>query len=266
MFPTLTLGRLTIHTFTLLIDFGLVGALVWLWRRAPAHGREPARWLYAGLCAAGGAILGGRLAFVVANWAYFSNHFFESFKLWEGGYAWPGVALGGLLGLLIYSRVKAEPMTPILDELSLPVLLLSALGWIGCAAAACAAGKDVPPGSLPFAVNWPDLYGVVLPRWPTQIIGLSLSLIAFGYLFSQRDRQWPKGLRFALAILFIALISFAVSNVRGDDMPLVSGWRLDIVANAAMIVVGGVALVVAWVLEPAKESHREDAKDAKSPS
>jgi phosphatidylglycerol:prolipoprotein diacylglycerol transferase len=266
MFPTLSLGPLAIPTFTLLIDLGLVGVLVWLWRRAPAYGCESTRWLDAGLCATAGAILGGRVAFASANWAYFGNRFFEVFKLWEGGYAWPGVVFGGVLSLLIYSRIKAEPVLPILDELSLPALLLSALGWVGCAAAACAAGKDVPPGSLPFAVNWPDLYGVLLPRWPTQIIGLGLSLIAFGYLLSQRDRRWPKGLRFSLALLFIALISFAVSNVRGDDMPLVSGWRLDVVTNAAMIAVGSIALVVAWAFEPAKESHREDAKDAKSAS
>jgi phosphatidylglycerol:prolipoprotein diacylglycerol transferase len=226
-----------------------------LWFRAPAHEREPVRWLDAGLFAAAGALLGGRLAFGFGNWAYFQNHVGEMFRLWEGGYAWPGAAVGGLIGLILFSWLTREPITPILDELALPALALSALGWMGCAAAGCATGLDVPPGALPFAVNWPDLYGVVLPRWPSQIIGFGLSLIAFSYLFTQQSRQWPRGFRFALALTLVAVVGLAVSFVRGDDMPLVSGWRLDVVANAVMTVLGLVGLVIAWALEPGQRKQ-----------
>lgn len=269
MFPTLSLGPITLSTYTVLIDLGLLATLAWLWFRAPAHEREPARWLDAGLFAAAGALLGGRLAFAFGNWAYFQNHIGEMFRLWEGGYAWPGAAVGGLIGLFVFGWFRREPIAPILDELALPALILSALGWLGCAAAGCAAGLDVPPGALPFAVNWPDLYGVVLPRWPSQIIGLGLSLIAFGYLFSQGNRRWPRGFRFALSLTLVAVVGLAVSLVRGDDMPLVGSWRLDAAANAVMTVLGLVALVAAWALEPGAakqtESNREDAKDAKTP-
>ncbi len=266
MFPTLSLGPLTFSTYTVLMDIGLVGALAWLWVRASAYGREPAAWLDAGLCGAAGALLGGRLAFAFGNWAYFQNHVAEMFRLWEGGYAWPGAAAGGLIGVWVYCAARKEPLTLILDELALPALALAALGWIGCAAVSCASGADVPPGTLPFAVNWPDLYGVVLPRWPSQIIGLGLTLAALGYLFSQRDRRWPRGFHFAAAITLIAASSFFVSLVRGDDMPLMGAWRLDAVTNAAMTLLGGTALVALWALEPGKEkeSNREDAKDAKS--
>jgi len=256
MLPTLSLGPFTLYTYTVLIDIGVVGALAWLWMRASAHSREPARWLDAGLFAAAGAFVGGRLAFGFGNWAYFQNHFFEIFKLWEGGYAWPGAVFGGLIGLLIYCLPRREPLFPILDELAIPVTLLSALGWIGCAAAACASGKDVPPGALPFAVNWPDMYGVVLPRWPSQIIGLGLSLIAFGYLISQRERKWPAGFRFALSATLVAVTSFLVSTVRGDDMPLMGGWRLDSVANVAMVVLGVIALAALWAIEPGKATNQ----------
>ncbi len=266
MFPTLSLGPFTFSTYTVLIDIGLVGALTWLWVRASAHGREPARWLDAGLSGAAGAFVGGRLAFAFGNWAYFQNHIVEVFRLWEGGYAWPGAVAGGLIGLLIYCAARKESLTIIVDELALPALALAALGWIGCVAASCASGADVPPGTLPFAVNWPDLYGVVLPRWPSQIIGLGLTLAAFGYLFSQRDRHWPRGFHFAASITLIAASSFFVSLVRGDDMPLMGAWRLDVVTNAAMTLLGGIALVALWALEPGKEkeSNREDAKDAKT--
>jgi len=252
MFPTIHLGPLVFSTYTVLIDIGTIGALVWLWFRAPAHNRSASRWLDAGLVAAVGAFLGGRVAFAVANWGYFQNHFFEIFKLWDGGYAWLGAAVGGLLALAIYGRVRSEPLLPLLDELALPLTLVSALGWFGCVAAACASGKDVPPGAVPFAVNWPDLYGVILPRWPTQLIGLGLSLVAFAILFSQRNSRWPVGVRCAISLTLIALITFVVSLVRGDDMPLIGTWRLDTVTDAIAIGLGLLATVAAWALEPPK--------------
>lgn len=269
MFPTLSLGAIVLYTYTVLIDAGLLGALIWLWFRAPAHGRAPMHWLDAGLCAAAGALIGGRVAFAAANWLYYRAHFADVFNLWEGGYAWPGAVIGGVLGLLIYCWRRREPVLILLDELALPMLILSALGWVGCAAAGCAAGASVPPGTLPFAVNWPDMYGVVLPRWPTQMMGLLFSLVALGYLYSQRDRGWPHGFRFAAAFTLMAFISLMVGFVRGDDMPLISGWRLDVIADAVMTVLGVIALVAAWALEPGKiiepaELNREDAKDAKT--
>jgi phosphatidylglycerol---prolipoprotein diacylglyceryl transferase len=260
MLPTLTLGPIVLYTYTVLIDLGLVGALAWLYVRAPAHGRQPTRWLDAGLSAGAGAFLGGRVAFAAANWGYFQNHVFEIFKLWEGGYAWPGAVLGGMLGLFVYGYLRREPVPAILDELALPMLLIAALGWVGCAAASCAAGRSVEPDALPFAVNWPDLYGVVLPRWPTQLIGLALSLLAAAYLFTQRDRKWPGGFRFALALTLAAAIAFLVSTVRGDDMPLISGWRIDALANALMAVLGAIGLVATWALEPGQKSAATDAQ------
>lgn len=251
MFPTLHLGPLVFFTYTVVVDLGIVGALAWLWWRAPAHGRQPGRWLDAGLAATAGGFLGGRIGFAAANWAYFQKHMLEILRLWDGGYAWIGAALGGVAGLAIYGRIRKEPLPPLLDELALPAALLSALAWFGCAAAACAAGKDVPPGTLPFAVNWPDLYGVILPRWPTQPIGLGLSLAAAGLLFGLRHAKWPAGVRFALALTLIAVITFLVSTVRGDDMPRLGAWRLDTAANAFMIGLGLIAAAAAWALEPA---------------
>ena len=262
MFPTLSFGPLVISTYTFLIDLGLIAALAWLWYRAPAHNRPPSRWLDAGLAATVGALLGGRIAFGLANWAYFQNHFFEIFKLWEGGYSWIGAMAGGALTLLIYCRTRSESLSLLLDELALPVLFLSALGWVGCAAAACAAGQTVPPGTLPFAVNWPDLYGVILPRWPTQLIGFFLSLIALVILFSQRHTHWPRGVRFAIALTSLAFITFVVSAVRGDDMPLVGTWRLDTVANAITLGLGLIATLAAWALEPAKPKEQLNREDA----
>ena len=156
--------------------------------------RESSRWLDAGISAVAGAIIGGRFA-LLRNWAYFQNHLLEMFRFWEGGYEWFGAALGGVVALALYCFFRQESFVVILEELALPSLCLFALHWIGCAANACAAGLAVPPGTLPFAMNLPDLYGVTLPRWPAQYIGFALTLIAIGYLISQRNKNFPNGFR-----------------------------------------------------------------------
>jgi prolipoprotein diacylglyceryltransferase len=99
------------------------------------------------------------------------------------------------------------------------------------------------------------LYGVTLPRWPAQYIGFALTLIAIGYLISQRNKNFPSGFRFALAVTLIAVISFMVSTVRGDDVQKVGSWRLDTIINMMMIIFGAAASGVTWFLAPAKEKQ-----------
>jgi hypothetical protein len=61
-----------------------------------------------------------------------------------------------------------------------------------------------------------------------------------------------------------------ISTVRGDEVPLISGWRIDAVANATMTVLGIIALIALWAFERGKAINRDpgeagagDAKDAK---
>ena len=257
MFDKIYFGPFSISTYTFLLDIGILGTLAWLWWRAKNYGRDSSRWLDAGISVVAGAIIGGRFAFAFSNWAYFQNHLLEMFRFWEGGYEWFGAALGGVIALAIFCFMRGESFVIILEELALPSLCLFALHWIGCAASACAAGLAVPPGALPFAMNLPDLYGVTLPRWPAQYIGLALTLIAIGYLISQRNKNFPGGFRFALAVTLIAVISFMVSTVRGDDMQKLGTWRLDTVINIVMILLGGCVLIAVWFLTPVKSLTAE---------
>ena len=73
-------------------------------------------------------------------------------------------------GYLLYA--PEIPLSPTFDALALPALLVAVFGWAGCAAAGCASGLEVIPGQVPFAVYWPDMYGIYALRWPVQIIGM----------------------------------------------------------------------------------------------
>ena len=239
----LRLGPFTLYTYTLLIDLGLAAGLGWLYLRAPAERGKSARWLDAGLAATVGGFVGARLLYAFVNSGYYFGHLGEIFRIWDGGLAWPGAALGGLTGLWFYGLNAREPIAPILDALALPVALLGLLSWGGCLAGGCAYGREVTPGQLPawMIVNAPDLYGLVVPRFPTQVIGIVWGVIALGMVWVMRARRWPAGARGVYALSLVALGAFFLGFTRGDPMPLVGGFRLDVIGSALTLVAASVA-------------------------
>jgi phosphatidylglycerol:prolipoprotein diacylglycerol transferase len=241
------LGPFTLYTYTLLIDLGLAAALAALYLRAPA-GRG-ARWLDAGLAGIVGGFVGARLLFVTVNGDFYFPHIDEILQVWRGGLAWPGAVAGGLFGAWVYASRARERLGPMLDALALPIALLSLLGWGGCLASGCAYGYEVAPGALPgwLTTTAPDLFGLSVPRFATQGLGLAWSAVALLLVWGvQRGlaRRWPAGGLGAYALSLVALGAFGLSFTRGDPAPLVAGYRIDVVGSAVVLVIA----TAAWAL------------------
>jgi peptidoglycan/LPS O-acetylase OafA/YrhL len=88
----------------------------------------------------------------------------------------------------------------------------------------------------------PDIYGLTAPRFPTQVLGLAWSLFALAAVWGVKGRVWPVGARAAYALSLVALGAFLLGFTRGDPMPLVSGFRLDVVGSALVLL----ASTAAW--------------------
>jgi phosphatidylglycerol:prolipoprotein diacylglycerol transferase len=248
----LQLGPFTLYTYSLLVNLGVAVGLIWLYFRAPTDRR--ARWLDIGIAAVVGGLVGARLLYVLVNGAYFAANPIEAVMIWRGGLAWPGAVGGALLAGFFWARRSGESLLPILDTLSLPLALLSLLSWGGCLAAGCAYGGEVQPGQIPqwMVSTAPDLYGLQVPRWPTQAAGLVWSLVVLGLAFSQRNTRWPHGARGAYTVSLIALGAFFISFLRGDPITLLAGFRLDVAGNALVLV----ASALAWALLVQQRSRK----------
>jgi len=258
-------GPFTLHTYTLLIDLGIAAALVWLYLRAP---RERAgRWLDAGIAATVGGFVGARLLYVIVNGDYYFLHLGEMFQIWQGGLAWSGAVFGALLGAWFYCNRKREPLAPILDVLAFPIALLGLLSWVGCLAGSCAYGFELTPGQLPawMALTAPDLYGLVLPRFPTQVIGILWSLLTLVLVWSvpRQNRRWPVGASSAYALSLVALGAFLLDFTRGDPMPLLNGFRLDIIGSA--IVLLAATCVWGWLILRVRAPSQSSAEPLAHP-
>lgn len=69
-------------------------------------------------------IIGARIYYVIFNWQVFADDPLSALRIWEGGIAIYGAVIGGLLGVLIFSRIrKLNPF--ILTDMIVPGLALA---------------------------------------------------------------------------------------------------------------------------------------------
>jgi len=259
-------GTLTFYTYTVLIDLGLAVALAALYFQAPAG--KAWRWLDLGLAATVGGFVGARLLYVSMNASYYLPHIDEIVQVWQGGLAWLGAPAGAVVGAWLYASRQREALWPALDALALPFGLLSLLGWSGCLAAGCAYGFPVTPGQWPawFISQAPDLFGLVMPRFPTQALGIAWSILALLAVWGARRgvaRRWPVGALGAYALSLVAVGVFGLSFTRGDPAPLMAGFRVDVVGSALVLVVTTFAWIARLVRggPPAPPTDDEPAVD-----
>lgn len=225
-----------VYTFTVLMGVAVLGSLWWVARRSklrPAHLLEGATALFVG------SIIGGRLSFVIGNLPYYAENLAESWRWWRGGLGYFGVLWGGLLVGWLWSRWRKPSLLPHLPLLTLPLITLHAAGWLACLLDGCAYGA--PTTLAWYTVDWPDSYGVWGVRYPVQLLGLGVALLTF--LLAWRLRQSPA--TFWLAAILLLLGHSGLTLLRGDQIPLLAGWRLDTLAGVASVL--GAACVLIFI-------------------
>ena len=98
-----------------------------------------------------GGLIGGRLLYVLLNWAVYQSSPLEMIKLWHGGLIWYGGFFGSLAAAAIFLRRHHLPFLGTLDQVSPFFLGLGhAIGRIGCFLNGCCLGIGAfAPARLP---------------------------------------------------------------------------------------------------------------------
>ena len=275
MYPILfRFGSTIIYTYTILLDVGLVCGLVVACLEGKRRGIAPGRIVDASIWAVVAGIAGGRVGYVLANREYFAENFREAFYIWEGGLAFQGALLSGLLALFLYSAYHKLPFLTLADTAALGLALGQVFGWLGCLMSGCAYGLESHGATFILArlsLDLPDIYGIRAPRFATQPVASALSLAIFILLlwithrrrpfgpstlrpgsgqallrtgFAQ-DRPFP-GLAFTLYLLLYAGGQFLLEFTRGDEAIYWGPWRVSqwfYLAEAALALVFLVCLL-----------------------
>ncbi len=278
MLPILTrYGSFFLYSYTVVMGLGLllaVGAAAWDQRARrqcrESQGLEQRRiagkgaWLDGLLWGLALGLIVGRTLFVAVNWDYFRENVQESWLLWRGGISYHGAIVAGLTGMWAWTRLRKVRFARLGDLLAIPAALWSTAGWLACYMEGCAYGREVFMG--PLAADLPDSYGVFAVRYQTQLIGVALSLLALLMLSGLRRRSLPEGALWWTALLLLSAGRAAVGTLRGDEMPLAGGMRVDVLLDAALAGMALVMLVLgtrrnsAAVAGPVREAPNNDLK------
>lgn len=76
-------------------------------------------------------ILGARAYYVLFNFSYYKNDFFEIFRVWNGGLAIHGGLIAGFITALVYCRIKKQKLFKVTDIAVVSVILAQAIGRWG---------------------------------------------------------------------------------------------------------------------------------------
>jgi phosphatidylglycerol:prolipoprotein diacylglycerol transferase len=249
MFPTLfTIGRLTVPTYTVLLDLGLILGLLLTYVEGKRQLGDGTLALDLGLWTVVGGIAGGRLGYVLANWAAFSEDWARAVRLWEGGLSWHGAFLGGLLVMALFAGIQRRGEGPLsfwnlADVVTLGMALAVSFGWAACLAGGCAYGA-LGEG-LGYAIL-PDLYGVEASRFATQVVGLAFSLVLFVGFWLLRG-LWPfPGASFLMYVFLYFSGQFLLEFSRGDEAIYLGPWRLAQVLDLFLALTAALGLLLKW--------------------
>jgi len=240
------LGSLSISSYAALVDVGIIFGLLFIylesrWKRADARTvMDGALWALAA------GIVGGRIAYVAIYWPYFAAHPREILSLSQGGLAFQGAFLAGVLSLIGYSLWNQISFWHLADMLAPGLALGQAIGWIGCLLNGCGYGL-VTRGFLAYDLR--DAYGIMAFRYPTQamitILNLAIFILVFA-LLRRRGRQLPSGL---VAVLYLILNSaglFCLEFLRADETLYFGSLRWSQLVEAGEFLVALLALSYLW--------------------
>lgn len=212
-------------------------------------------------------VLGGRLYYVLLNADYYFRYPLEILAVWNGGMAIHGGILGGIIGTIIYTKIKKINIWKIADIAAAPFIMGQAIGRIGNFTNGDAHGvptvtpinvmlnnkfltwwneyknglhtdaKELVPWGLEFPLGSPA--GNQFPNTsvhPTMLYEMILNFIAFlSIWFFFRKKNLPTGYLFMIYLIEYAVIRSIVTIFRADDLMLL-GMRAPHLASLVMIV------------------------------
>lgn len=238
----LKLGPFTIYTYGFCVAVAFLMGSALILRDAEKEKLHRADVLDILIALLIGGLVGGRLLFVVINLGYFSERPLHILMLNEGGMAFHGGLIGGVLGAFLACRVKKISLWRILDLVSPYAALGHAIGRIGCFLNGCCYGKCAETG---LRVAFP---GETVARVPVQLYESVSLVVLFLVLKFVSSKKTFEGQVFALYIMLYAVLRFGTEHFRDDNPVVFAGMDLPRLISIGLLVLG--IGLWAWLSRP----------------
>lgn len=217
--PDFSLGPLTFHLYGVFIFLGLLLLRSYLKANCAKYNLPFSHVESAFIISLIFALFGARFYHVLSNFSYYSQHWNETFSVWQGGLGIFGVISGGITGIAIYSHLKHLNLGNLLDLIFPPLLLVQAIGRLGNFFNSEGFG---PPTNLPWKIfipmsNRPSQYLNFTYFHPTFFYESALCLFAFALFFFLQKKLRRFGFGFAYYLISYGSIRFFTEFLRIDS-------------------------------------------------
>lgn len=238
-----------IYWYGILIAVGFLLAVLYACRRAPQFGLTEDNILDMLIVAVPSAIVFARIYYCVFNWSLYRDNPISCLYIWEGGIAIYGGVIGGILALLIFTRVKKTKVGPLLDVGGLGLMIGQMIGRWGNFINREAHGAQT---DFFLRMGLTDADGTVRYYHPTFLYESVWNLIGFLLLhfFSKKHRRYD-GQIFTMYVAWYGLGRGVIEGLRTDSLYLFgTGIRVSQLLAFLSCIAAVVLLIVNLYVHP----------------
>ena len=252
-----SIGPITLRWYGLLWGLAIYVAFLVVTRIFRNEGR-PTEWsdkmfFYGAISLIVGARLGHCLFYGAGGdfWYYYKNPF-EIIKVWEGGLASHGGAIGLLVGMWLYSKqITKKPYLYILDRLVIGVAIGGALIRLGNLMNSEIYGETT---SMP----WGFIFlrdGQTEPKHPTQIYEMIYCLITFCitmFMYWKAKSYRREGFIFGVFLIGIFFTRFVLEFIKNPQEAFEETMAINMgqILSLPLIIWGIVLIIRAFLMKP----------------
>ncbi len=244
-----TIGKITIHGYGLMIGIGfLVAVLVGMYRAKKKDMNQEAILDIAIYCILAG-FLGGKLLYVIVEWKAFLNSPWS--VLGSSGFVVYGGIITGVLAGYIYTRIKKISFIQYFDLVMPEIAIAQGFGRIGCFLAGCCYGRPTDSFlGVVFPIGGLAPAGVKL--LPTQLfMSFGDFIIAAALILYDRKNKVDGNVGAGYLILY-GVGRFIIEFFRNDSRGAVGALSTSQFISIFIVAIG--AGLVAWNLSKAKKA------------
>lgn len=261
-----SIGPITLRWYGLLWGLAILAAY-WVVIRIFKNENRPEEWsdkmfFYGAISLVIGARLGHCLFYGAGGdfWYYYKNPL-EILKVWEGGLASHGGAIGLLIGMWLYTkRVTKKSYLYIMDRLVIGVAIGGALIRLGNLMNSEIYGEvTTMPWGFIFVRD-----GQTEPRHPTQIYEMLYCLVTFAItmlMYWKGKLYRREGLIFGVFLIGIFLTRFLLEYIKNPQEAFEEGMLLNMGQILSLpLIIWGVYLIIRGIRRPAELGDWEKGK------
>lgn len=174
-----------------------------------------------------GTVIGARLGHCLFYQPeYYLSNPLEIIKIWHGGLASHGAAVGILISLYYFAKKNKKPYLWILDRIVIVVALAGFFIRMGNLMNSEIYGVET---SLP----WGFVFlrdGQIVPKHPTQIYEALSYLVIFvllNFIYNKKGEHVRQGLIFSLFLILLFTVRFFIEFIKEDQVGFEQGMSLN---------------------------------------